>query len=155
MKKIFVFIFLLINCVCFAQNINKQKTTFNLKDLTATPKKFILPELLCKDFKIALSSNSLSKLNPIKLYTYSSTIYDATSIVLMENNIFIITSASCTQRWVSGGSYKIAGNKLILKSSKAVFNSIPKKIDELSYDFIEMNETKYLIANSQLKCLHN
>jgi len=47
-------------------------------------------------------------------------------------------------------------DKLVLKSSKQIFNSIPKNksIDELKYHFIDIAEAKYLVTSKGLDYLN-
>jgi hypothetical protein len=145
MKKILLLFFLFITASCYAQKAKKQ-----VEFSWATPAVYF------NDFKSDTSNSNFKEINPIKIYSKSSTIFDETHILLLEKNTFLASFVGCTQRTITSGYYRINNDTLILKSLKKVFKTISKnkKIEELSYEFIEIGERNYLIIKEGLEYLN-
>ncbi len=155
MKKLFILLFFFITSSCFAQKANKQVVFIKNKNI------FISKSVASsKDFSYDFKSDSLNarfkSINPLKIYMTSATIFDASYIVLLEENTFIASFAGCLQQIITSGSYRINKDTLTLNSSKKIFKSVPKKkkIVELKYEFVEIGERNYLITNEGLKHLN-
>jgi hypothetical protein len=155
MKLLFFLNLFFLNVFCFAQKIQNKKPLFIQKHYIVTPLNFNSVGVYLRDFKLDTLKNSFKIFKPIKIYSISSIIFDIANIALLDKNKFLASYAGCTQKTISAGTYRIEKGKLILKSSKQIFKTIPKhrSIEELKYEFINIHEIKYLISNSGLKYL--
>ena len=152
MKKIFVIQLCFINSFCFAQKIINKHQYYFKKSYTSSKININTPTVYFNNYKIGTTYINLGELNPIKIYSKSSTIFDISYIILLNQDRFVASYAGCTQKTISGGSYQIKNNQLILKCSRQIFNTINKlkSIDELKYQFIDIGKIKYLLTNEGL-----
>jgi len=100
MKGLFFLSLCFINISCFAQKGEQIKFVLTKKHFVSRTLNFESPGVYFRNFKPDTSSNFRS-LNPEKVYSISSTIFDKAFIVLLKGNKFL---AELTE-WKETNSY--------------------------------------------------